>query len=171
MVWAEWNESQVPGALNCIRQGTLVLGANARLATGLNLPTIRHVPPEPIGFLVVDVLDVIYAEAADLAPTIVSWPAAAPASETAATAARTSSRPTASGPASGGARTAGSGSHWTAWPGTWRSTGSWSGGRWSVRLCCHCHSPCLYVVLTLDGFCWAVRGMLPSGLVASDLTG
>jgi hypothetical protein len=74
----------MPGALDGSCQGTLVFGADTGLAPGLDLPAVGHVSAEPIGILVVNELDVIDAEAADLSTAVVAR-SAAPAAESAAT--------------------------------------------------------------------------------------
>ena len=104
MVGAERDERKVPGAFYRRRQRALVLGADAGLAPGFYLPAVRHVSPEAVGVLVVNVFDVIYAEPANLAPGVVARPAA-PSAEASArapsgpSAARTPAR--SAGPASG----------------------------------------------------------------------
>ena len=90
MVGAEWDQGQVPGALDGSRQGALVLRADTGLPAGLDLPAVGHISAESVGVLVVDELDVIYAKAADLSTAVVSGPAA-PAAESSAAA--TTARP------------------------------------------------------------------------------
>ena len=97
MVGAEWDQGQVPGALDGSRQGALVLRADTGLPAGLDLPAVGHISAESVGVLVVDELDVIYAKAADLSTAVVSGPAAPAAESSAAATARpsTATRPSA----------------------------------------------------------------------------
>ena len=78
MIGAEWNEREVPRALDCVGESALVLGANAGLPPGLYSPSVGHVTAEALRVLVVDVLDVVNAEPADLPAAVVPGPAAAP---------------------------------------------------------------------------------------------
>ena len=84
MVRAEWDQGQMPGALDSGRQHALAFRANTGLAARLDLPAVGHVPAEPVDVLVVDVLDAVYAEAADLPPAVVPGPAASSAESSAA---------------------------------------------------------------------------------------
>ena len=57
----------------------LMLGADTRLPPGLDPRLVGYVPDQHVHVLVVDVGDVVGAEAANLAPGVVAPPAAAPA--------------------------------------------------------------------------------------------
>ena len=132
MVRAEWDQGQVPGALDGGRKSALMLGAHTGLAPGLDLPPVRHVPAEPIGVFVVDVLDVIDAESAYLSTAVVAR-SAAPAAEPSArsssgsAAAGPSARPRTSGSWSSGSRSA----RTSAWPRTGEAARP--GTRWAAR--------------------------------------
>ena len=176
MVWAKWDQGQMPCALDGGCQGALVLRADTGLSSGLYLPAVGHVPAEAVGVLVVDVLYVVNAEAADLPTAVVSGPAPSAAESSA----RPSTGSASAGPSAWASR---SRSGRSPWPGAGRSTGPrpggsawpWAGRWWSASLCRHLHSPCIYVVLTLAGFCWAGGGgfckrcLLPTGVSRLNL--
>lgn len=73
-VRAEGDHRQMASSLDGGGQTTLVLGADACLAPGLDLVSVRQEPPEGFDFLIVDVLHVVYAEPAHLASGEVPWP-------------------------------------------------------------------------------------------------
>src|SRR5579884_4317929 len=66
-VGGEGEEGDVTGTLQRRGQPPLVPGAGAGDAAGEDLPPLRQVAPEPAHLLVVDVVDSLRAEAADLA--------------------------------------------------------------------------------------------------------
>ena len=119
VVRAEGDEREYARALDCARQGALVLRAHAGLAARLHLVSVGDEAPQPAHVLVVDVLHLVHAEGANLSPRIIPGPAA-PALEAALSAA-SERRPAAS---AGGTRAAGS--CW-AWAGrSWRAGRCWS---------------------------------------------
>ena len=65
MVGDEGDQRNVPGPLNGGAERPLVLGAHAGAAAGLDLGPVGNEPPDPVDFLVIDVLDVLDAEGAD----------------------------------------------------------------------------------------------------------
>ncbi len=76
----ERDECQMPGTLDRLGQGPLVLGARARLATSLDLESIGDIAAQGAEVLVVNVRHVIHAERADSAPGV--KPASAPSRST-----------------------------------------------------------------------------------------
>ena len=73
----EGQQRQMAGALQRGRQPPLMTGTGAGLTPWLDLAAVRDKPPQPCRFLVVDHVDLIHAELADLPPRNV--PAAATA--------------------------------------------------------------------------------------------
>ncbi|CAN5825755.1 hypothetical protein BH20CHL2_BH20CHL2_04580 [soil metagenome] len=63
----ERKEADVAGTLDRYRQRPLVLGACAKLAARLDLPSLTDMAPQPTQILVIDVLHVIDAKLAHLA--------------------------------------------------------------------------------------------------------
>src|SRR6202035_1588826 len=61
-----WEKSDRAGALQRGRQRTLVAGARSRDATRKDFAAVAHESTEPRDLLVVDVVDLLDAEAADL---------------------------------------------------------------------------------------------------------
>ena len=78
VVGAEGQERNDARPLNGSRKGPLMPGAVARLAAGINLEPVGEISPQPAHVLVVDILNLVHAEGADLSPGNVtaSWPSA-----------------------------------------------------------------------------------------------
>ena len=76
MVGDEGDQRNVPGPLNGGAERPLVFSAHAGAAAGLDLGPVGNEPPDPVDFLVIDVLDVLDAEGAD--PAAGSEPPAGP---------------------------------------------------------------------------------------------
>ena len=110
VVRAVGNEREYAGPLDCTGQRPLVLRAHARLAPRLHLVPVRDEPAKPAHILVIDVLHLVHAERADLAPRIVAGPAA-PSLESALTATAAPERRSA---ATSRSRTAGACRAWCA---------------------------------------------------------
>lgn len=55
------------GAFNGCRQGALVLGAGAEFAPGLHFGPLGQIAADPIGILIVDIVNIVGTEGADLA--------------------------------------------------------------------------------------------------------
>ena len=66
----------MPGPLQGHRKAALVLRAGSRLPPGLDLAPVRQVPAEAPDLLVINMIDLVYAEGADLATWRVSGSAA-----------------------------------------------------------------------------------------------
>ena len=77
VVGTEWNQRKMPGPLDRGGHHALALGTDAGLAAGLYLPPVGHVPAKTIYILVVNVFDLVNAEAANLSAAIVARPASA----------------------------------------------------------------------------------------------
>ena len=84
MVGTEWNQRKVPSPLDRGGHRALVLGADAGLAAGLYLPPVGHVPAKAVSVLVVYVLDMVNAEAANLSAAVVARPASSESTRSAA---------------------------------------------------------------------------------------
>ena len=74
---AKGEHGQNTRTLNGSGQTPLVLGTDSGLAPGLDLASVRKKSPELVDLLVVDFLDMVNAEGAQLTPGVVSWPATA----------------------------------------------------------------------------------------------
>jgi hypothetical protein len=72
-------ESDMACALDCRCQRTLVPGARAELPSRLDLAAFGNVPSQPGDVLVIDLVDVVDAERADLAPRHIAAAARSPA--------------------------------------------------------------------------------------------
>jgi len=79
MIRGVGQQCQVACTLNGEGELALVAGARPCLAAGFNLPALRDESPELVGLLVVDDVDLVHAECADLAATASPPSSAAPA--------------------------------------------------------------------------------------------
>ena len=85
VVAAHGHHSQMPRPLDGRSQPTLVFGAYSRLAPRFDLGLVRQVPRQHIDLFVVNILDVVHAEGANLPSCIIARsPAAKPATTAAA---------------------------------------------------------------------------------------
>ena len=75
VVRTEGDQREYASSLDSPRQRPLVLRANARLAPRLHLVAVRDKASQPAHILVVDMLHLVHAESADLAPCVVTRPA------------------------------------------------------------------------------------------------
>lgn len=100
MVGTEGNQSKVPGALDGGGHRALVLGADAGLAARFYLPPVGHVPAKAVGILVINVFDMVDAEAAYLSAAVIARPPSAESARPAARPSTARSVASASGPAS-----------------------------------------------------------------------
>jgi cytoskeletal protein RodZ len=106
MVGTEWNQRNMPGPLYGRGHRALVLGANPGLAAGLYLPSVRHIPAKAVGILIVNVFDMVNAEAAYLSTAIVARPSVTePASATTGSATTTAARTVSASATTGSATT------------------------------------------------------------------
>ena len=99
VVGTEWNQRKVPRPLDCGGHRALVLGADARLAAGLYLPPVGHVPAKAVSILVINVLDMVHAEAANLSAAVVARSASAESARPSAGSAPARTVAAATGPA------------------------------------------------------------------------
>lgn len=116
VVGTERNQRKVPGPLDRGGHRALVLGADASLAAGFYLPPVGHVPAKTIYILVVNVINLVHAEAANLSAAVVARPASAESARPSTGSASTRTIASTSGSASAAwtiASTAGSAA--TAW--------------------------------------------------------
>ena len=84
VVAAHGHHCQVPRPLDGRRQASLMLGAYAGLAPGLDLGLVRQVPRQHVDVFVVNILGVVHAEGAYLPSRIVTRSAAAKSAATTA---------------------------------------------------------------------------------------
>jgi len=61
-------QRHMAGVFQCDAQAALMLGAGARLAARLDLPTLRKIPFEPPNILIVNLTNVINTKSTDFAP-------------------------------------------------------------------------------------------------------